>query len=54
MTLDTENPVTLEVPESEEIEKFRYGYKCKHCGHEWSEEAAQVKRERPGADYKGD
>ena len=20
-----------------DIEEFRYTYKCKHCGHEWSE-----------------
>jgi len=26
-----ERPVVLD------IEKFQYAYKCKHCGHEWSE-----------------
>jgi len=24
-------------PTIEEIEKFRYTYRCKHCGHQWAE-----------------
>jgi DNA-directed RNA polymerase subunit RPC12/RpoP len=26
-----------EAPSIVDIEDFRYSYKCKHCGHEWSE-----------------
>jgi uncharacterized Zn finger protein len=29
--LDADHPVTVD------IEEFRYTYKCKHCGHMWSE-----------------
>jgi hypothetical protein len=29
--------VGAEVPMYVDIETFRYTYKCKHCGHEWSE-----------------
>jgi DNA-directed RNA polymerase subunit RPC12/RpoP len=53
-TLDSENPTTLEVPEIEEVMGFKYNYRCKHCGHEWSEEAVQIRRERPKAGYTGD
>ncbi|OLE91674.1 MAG: hypothetical protein AUF79_03075 [Crenarchaeota archaeon 13_1_20CM_2_51_8] len=40
-----ERPVVLD------IEKFQYAYKCKHCGHEWSEKhvvttLAKEERER--------
>ena len=29
--------VHAEAPVIVDIEDFRYTYKCKHCGHEWSE-----------------
>jgi hypothetical protein len=28
-----------------DIEEFQYAYKCKHCGHEWSEEHIESRRE---------
>jgi hypothetical protein len=33
------SPVVLEdtVPVTIDVEDFQYSYKCKHCGHEWSE-----------------
>jgi predicted RNA-binding Zn-ribbon protein involved in translation (DUF1610 family) len=29
--------VGTDVPITIDIESFQYTYKCKHCGHEWSE-----------------
>ena len=29
-----------------DVEDFQYKYKCKHCGHEWSEE--HIERHREG------
>jgi hypothetical protein len=28
------------------IEEFRYAYRCKHCGHEWSERHFEEHEER--------
>jgi DNA-directed RNA polymerase subunit RPC12/RpoP len=28
-----------------DIEEFQYAYKCKHCGHEWSETRLGSRRE---------
>lgn len=28
-----------------DIEEFQYAYKCKHCGHEWSETHLESRRE---------
>jgi DNA-directed RNA polymerase subunit M/transcription elongation factor TFIIS len=28
-----------------DIEEFQYNYKCKHCGHEWSEKPIEKHRE---------
>jgi DNA-directed RNA polymerase subunit RPC12/RpoP len=28
-----------------DIEEFQYAYKCKHCGHEWSEKHLESRRE---------
>jgi hypothetical protein len=28
-----------------DIEEFQYNYKCKHCGHEWSEKHTEKHRE---------
>jgi len=32
-------PLTVRVgkPITVDVESFQYSYKCKHCGHEWSE-----------------
>jgi hypothetical protein len=27
------------------VEEFQYAYKCKHCGHEWSETRLKSRRE---------
>jgi DNA-directed RNA polymerase subunit RPC12/RpoP len=38
--LPTRSAPTLlsnEVPSIVDIEEFQYTYRCKHCGHEWSE-----------------
>jgi len=34
------SPVMIEqnIPITIDIEEFQYAYKCKHCGHVWSEE----------------
>jgi DNA-directed RNA polymerase subunit RPC12/RpoP len=40
-------PVVLQqdIPITIDVEDFRYSYKCKHCGHEWSEtRVKQTKR----------
>lgn len=43
------NPMTLIVEEGEpitvDIEEFQYMYKCKHCGHEWSEKHVEEHKE---------
>ena len=52
--LDPETPITLSIPEIQEIKEFRYSYQCKHCGHEWSEKAVQVVREQANSGYTGD
>jgi len=28
-----------------DVEEFQYSYKCKHCGHEWSEKHVEDHRE---------
>ena len=49
-------PVVLDenMPSMVDNEEFDYTYKCKHCGHTWTEvrEKAQVEREPSG--YTGD
>ncbi len=32
-------PVTIDV------EEFQYSFKCKHCGHEWSEKSVEEQKE---------
>jgi len=54
VSLEPDGPVAAEVPEFQETQKVRYGYRCKHCAHEWSEAASQVKRERAEKGYTGD
>jgi hypothetical protein len=29
-----------------DVEEFQYNYKCKHCGHEWSEKRVKEHKER--------
>jgi DNA-directed RNA polymerase subunit M/transcription elongation factor TFIIS len=54
LLLEGERPAIVEVPRIEEVKEFRYYYKCKHCGHEWSEERFRM-TEKPGnPDYRGD
>jgi hypothetical protein len=40
------SPVVVEetVPLTIDVEDFQYSYKCKHCGHEWSETRAKVSK----------
>jgi len=30
-------PVSMESPTVVSLEEFEYSYRCKHCGHEWTE-----------------
>jgi DNA-directed RNA polymerase subunit RPC12/RpoP len=30
-------PLSQDAPSIVDIEDFQYTYRCKHCGHEWSE-----------------
>jgi uncharacterized Zn finger protein len=41
-------PLMLEsdVPIVVEIDDFRYTYRCKHCGHQWSEERFKTQNEK--------
>jgi hypothetical protein len=34
-------------PVTVDTEEFRYAYRCKHCGHEWSEEHTEKHVEKP-------
>jgi hypothetical protein len=52
--LEGERPVTVEVSETEEVKDFKYNYKCKHCGHEWSEERFKTTERAGNPNYKGD
>ncbi len=48
-TMQFQGSPALAVQEGEpiivDIEEFQYAYKCKHCGHEWSERHAEEHRE---------
>jgi transposase-like protein len=48
------NPVTTPVHELDAVEVMKYDFKCKHCGHEWSEESERTVEGRPEAGYTGD
>jgi DNA-directed RNA polymerase subunit RPC12/RpoP len=39
-------PVIVEenIPVTLDIEDFQYSYKCKHCGHEWTENRVENHR----------
>ena len=36
--------VEEDVPTTINVEDFQYSYKCKHCGHEWSETRTEQSR----------
>jgi DNA-directed RNA polymerase subunit RPC12/RpoP len=40
------SPIIVEenIPVTIEIEDFQYSYKCKHCGHEWTENHAEERK----------
>jgi hypothetical protein len=42
------DPVGLEsnVPVVVEVDDFSYTYRCKHCGHQWSEESFKTQNEQ--------
>ena len=54
LMLEGEHPVIVEVSEIEEVKEFRCNYKCKHCGHEWSEERLKRTERAGNPEYKGD
>ena len=35
-------------------EEFLFSYRCRHCGHQWSEEKFRTETEHLGPGYKGD
>ena len=35
-----------ETPITVDVDSFQYTYKCKHCGHEWSEVRQEERSER--------
>ena len=39
-------PIIVEqsVPITIDVEDFQYSYKCKHCGHEWSETQTKLSK----------
>lgn len=37
-----------------DVEEFQYRYKCKHCGHEWSEVHETERRVSEPKGYTGD
>ena len=41
-------PLVLEegAPTMVEIDEYRYHYRCKHCGHEWTEKQVKEKPEQ--------
>ncbi len=43
----TPMPIILQVgePMTIDVEEFQYSYRCKHCGHEWSEKHVEESKE---------
>jgi DNA-directed RNA polymerase subunit RPC12/RpoP len=41
-------PIVVEqsVPVTIESDEFQYSYKCKHCGHQWTEQHLEQREER--------
>ncbi len=37
--------VMEKVPITVDVEDFQYSYKCKHCGHEWTENRVESHKE---------
>lgn len=37
--------VTEKIPITVDVEDFQYSYKCKHCGHEWTENRVESHKE---------
>jgi DNA-directed RNA polymerase subunit RPC12/RpoP len=46
--------VQEEAPSIVEVEDFQYRYRCKHCGHEWSEVHEEVHKADQPEGYTGD
>jgi len=42
------------MPSIVEVEDFQYSYKCKHCGHQWSEVREKVRKADEPEGYTGD
>ncbi len=40
------NPTVLEesIPVTVDVEDFQYTYRCKHCGHEWTENHVETQK----------
>ena len=61
-SIPASGPITLtegklavaNAPEIDDTKAMRYSFKCKHCGHEWSEERFEVHGAHPSPEYKGD
>ena len=47
-------PLTEDEPVVVDIEEFRYTYKCKHCGHEWTEAHETERKFDTPKGYTGD
>lgn len=41
-------------PVTVDMEEFQYTYRCKHCGHQWSEVHEKTEVAPRSADYTGD
>ncbi len=37
--------VQVDEPNIIDVEEFQYAYRCKHCGHEWSEKHVEESKE---------
>lgn len=46
--------LTVEAPELDQTKEFDMTYKCKHCGHEWTEERLVFKKGTVKGAYTGD
>jgi C4-type Zn-finger protein len=42
------------IPFVDDIEEFQYTYRCKHCGHQWSEIREQERMMKQPEGYTGD
>jgi len=47
LTASSVTPIAVQegIPIIIDVEEFQYAYKCKHCGHEWSETHLEDRRE---------